>query len=265
MRSQKLRTGMHIKIAGQEYNIEQRLPNGDLQLKHLASETFSAKPEAEIVKSIFDGAAELLGSNGEVTYLEKRRAESRVNDFAALEETDPRKKEAHRRLKYVNGIKKRGLTEFGKDGKNLKPVIDEVSKTFDDPRPPSCGTLSRWHRDYAASGDDIRALAPSYKARGRVSENDGRRISDDLATCQAVDKIIDDVIHEEYLSLTRPTVQFTYDLIVARIAQENKFRSDDDQLPTPHKNTIYRVVNKLDPYEKDKARFGKRIADLGIR
>jgi|GEM_PF-422817 len=262
MRAQKLRTGMHIKIGGQEYRIEQRLPNGDLQLKHLASETLSAKPEAEIIKSIFDGGATLLGSNGEVNHLEKRSAQSLVNDFAALEDTDPRKKEAHRKLKYIKGIRRQGITKFGKNDQNLRPVIDEVSKTIDDPYPPSCGSLARWHRDYRASGDDIRVLAPAYKARGRVGENDGRRISDDLATCQAVDKIIDDVIHEEYLSLTRPTVQFTYDLIVARIAQENKFRSDDDQLPTPHKNTIYRVVNKLDPYEKDKARFGKRIADL---
>src|SRR6266403_673598 len=52
-----------------------------------------------------------------------------------------------------------------------------------------------------------------------------------------------------------PEMKFACELIGARIAHENQFRSADDQLPTPHKNTIYRIVSKLDPYEKDKARF----------
>jgi len=144
----------------------------------------------------------------------------------------------------------------------LKPVIDKVSKDIKDLNPPTCITVSRWHRTYTAAGDDIRALAPAFKARGKVSDNDGRRISDDLETCKAVEKIIDDVVNEHYLSRTRPTVQSTYDLIEARIREENRFRDKGDKLPIPHRNTLYRVINKLDPYEKDKARYSKRIADL---
>ncbi|MFZ0748013.1 MAG: Mu transposase C-terminal domain-containing protein, partial [Pyrinomonadaceae bacterium] len=54
----------------------------------------------------------------------------------------------------------------------------------------------------------------------------------------------------------------TYDLIEARIRGENQFRDHGDKLPIPHRNTLYRIINKLEPYEKDKDRFGKRIADL---
>jgi putative transposase len=253
---------MRLRFAGQDYCIEQRLADGLLQLKHLASETFSAKSEQEIHKALFEGTAELLGSNGEAASLIARCEQSCVNDFEALEDTDPRKREALRRLAYVKGIRKSGLTDFGKNAHKLEPIIEEVSKAINDPQPPTDVTLYRWYKDYTASGDDIRVLAPAYKARGKVSENDGRRISDDLQTCKEVDKIIDDVINEHYLQPTRPSVQSTYDLIEARIIQENQFRDEDDKLPTPHKNTVYRVVKKLDPYEKDKARKGKRIADL---
>ena len=108
-------------------------------------------------------------------------------------------------------------------------------------------------------------LAPAFKARGRARENDGRRISGDLEVCQAVEKIVDEVIREQYLQLTRATVKHTYEIVVARIAQENQFRNEDTKLPTPHKNTLYRIINKLDSYEKDKARYGKRLADLWHR
>lgn len=261
MLGQRLRIGMRIKLAGQEHTVEQRLPNGDLQLKHIVSETMIAKPESDVVSALFGGDAELLGKNGEVIYLQTKLAESIVNDFEALDATDLRKIEALRRIRYVTEIKRRGITGFGKNAEVLKALIKDVARAIDDPRSPSCTTLWRWHREYEKSGNDIRVLAPAYKARGIVNDNDGRRISNDLEICQALEKLIEEVIREQYLQLTRATVQQTYDIVVARIAQENRFRNED-KLPTPHRNTLYRIVNKLDPYEKDQARYGKRIADL---
>ncbi|HXM51208.1 MAG TPA: hypothetical protein VN956_25415 [Pyrinomonadaceae bacterium] len=66
MKGQRLRQGLQIKLSGQRYSIEKRLANGELQLKHLATETLCSKPEAEILKALFEGIAELLGANGEV-------------------------------------------------------------------------------------------------------------------------------------------------------------------------------------------------------
>src|SRR5712664_869780 len=262
MKGQRLRRGMQIKFAGQRYSIEQRLADGEIQLKHLATETLLAKPEAEILKALFEDAAELLGSNGEVANLQAKREHATVNDFAALEDSDPRKREALRRLNYVQAIRKARLTDFGKNASNLKPIIERVSKAIHDPRMPSCVTAYRWQKDYTASGDDIRSLAPAYKARGQAKNKDRRRISEDAQVCKVVDKIIDDVVSEHYLQLTRPKAQATYALIVARISNENRCRNADDKLPTPHRNTLYRKIRKLDPYAKDKARYGKRIADL---
>jgi len=262
MKGQRLRQGMQIKLSGQRFSIEKRLADGELQLKHLATEALTNKPEKEILNALFKGAAELLGADGEVESLKARRRWSTVNDFEALDHSDPRKREALRRLKYIEGVQKARLTDFGKNAHKLKPIIERVSKEVRDRNRPSCVTLSRWVKVYTASGDDIRSLSPAYKARGRAKHHDRRRISEDLQTCTAVDRIIDDVVNEHYLQPTRPNAQATYDLIGARIAQENQFRDARDQLPVPHRNTLYRKIAQLDSYEKDKARFSKRIADL---
>ncbi len=262
MKGQRLRQGMHIRLSGQRFSIKKRLADGELQLKHLATETLTNKPEAEILKALFEGGAELLGANGEVETLQARLQCSTVNDFEALDDSDPRKREALRKLKYILGVQKARLTDFGNNAYRLKPIIERVSKEIGDPEGPSCVTLARWYNVYTSSGDDIRSLSPAYKARGRAKHHDRRRISEDLQTCKAVDQIIDDVVNEHYLQPTRPKAQATYDLVVARIVAENRFRNPDDQLPFPHRNTLYRKIARLDPYEKEKARFGKRIADL---
>lgn len=128
MKGQRLRQGMHIKLSGQRFAIEKRLADGELQLKHLATETLTNKPETEILKALFEGAAELLGANGEVESLQARRLMTAVNDFEALDDSDRRKGEALRRLKYIEGARKARLTDFGKDAHKLKPIIDQVAK-----------------------------------------------------------------------------------------------------------------------------------------
>jgi len=262
MLGQRLRAGMRLKVAGQEYSLEQRLPDGNLQLKHTASETLIAKPENELVTALFEGDAELLGKNGEVDYLQTKLMQSLVSDFESLDAGDRRKIEALKRMNYVKEIKRRGITGFGKNAELLNALIRDIARATNDPKPPSCFTLWRWHREYRKSGEDIRVLVPAFKARGMAGDNDSRRISNDLDIHRAVARLIDDVIREQYLQLTRATVKQTYESVVARIAQENEFRREDNKLPTPHRNTLYRIVTKLDPYEKDKARYGKRIADL---
>ena len=172
--------------------------------------------------------------------------QSIVSDFESLDAGDLRKIEALKRIKYVKEIKRRGITGFGKNAAELNVLIRDIARATNDPKPPSSFTLWRWHREYKRSGEDIRVLAPAFKARGLASDNDGRRISNDLEICQAVDKLIDEVIHEQYLQLTRASVLQTHQILVARIAQENKCRNQDDQLPTPHENTLYRIINKLD-------------------
>jgi putative transposase len=46
-----------------------------------------------------------------------------------------------------------------------------------------------------------------------------------------------------------------------RIRRENQYRDVSDKLPIPHVTTLHRIINRIDPYERDLARYGKRYAD----
>jgi len=56
---------MRVKLLGEEYSIEQRLPHGQLLLKHFASGTSSVKSEQEIAKALSHGDGEVLGKEYE--------------------------------------------------------------------------------------------------------------------------------------------------------------------------------------------------------
>lgn len=263
---------MHILYGGHEQVIEQRLPNGDLQFKNLATNQFTALPEQQLIDALFDGNIELLGDAREYTCVQLRQAKTLVSDLTALADDDQRKKEARRRFAYITAMKARSRVKF--TGEFLKPIIDEVRPTVGDleraeyknltpeqrkgsKAEPSPASLFRWYTDYEASGEDIRVLVPAFKSQG----NGDRKISEDPEKCKAVLKIIDDVINEKYLSMERPSVMECYETIEVRIVRDNNLREEDDKLPVPDPVTIYRIIDKLDPYEVDKARFGKLIAD----
>jgi len=65
MLGQRLRTGMRVKLAGQEHTIEQRLPNGKLQLKHTVSGTMILK--ATSYRLCLEGRPNCLVRTGRLT------------------------------------------------------------------------------------------------------------------------------------------------------------------------------------------------------
>ena len=259
MRAQRLCKGMHIIYGGRESTIEQRLPSGELQLKDIITEEYRSISEKVLVDALFTGGAELIGEAREYEHLKEKQEHTYISDLSALDDSDPRKVMAKRRLAYVIAITKADIAKFTKD--SLSPIIDTVAKETGDPSPPSHWSAYRWLKEYLVAGEDARAVVPATKAQG----NRTRKIGKNNEHCATVLKIIDVVIREEYLSLERPTVEAIRSTIEDRIIKENKFRTNDDKLPIPHKSTVYRIIKKLDPYERDVARFGRRIADARHR
>lgn len=281
MMTYTLRPGMHLLYGGREHVIEQRLPDKSFQLKDLATNQCDAMTEERLLDALFDGHVELLGAGREYSYLKEHKERTRVSDLTALPDGDPRKKEARRRLAYIKEMNAHGRVKFTEEF--LRPIIEKAGRVVGDiPRAeydilteaeqaelkekgikvqPSPISLFRWFTGHEKAGCDIRVLVPAFKSQG----NSKRKISDDEEKCEAVLRLIDKVIDDEYLTEERPSVQECYTSLVALIAKENKRRGKKDKLPIPHLNTLYKIVNKIDPYEKDKARYGQRIADANHR
>lgn len=254
MANYRFRKGLRIELRGRECSIEQRLSNGDFQIKDVAINEYRSIEEACLVKFLFNGELQILGDEQTSTVVERRAARLLVSDLGMLE--DDLRERTKRRHRYVREINAQKVNKLTKE--TLAPLIEKVSEELGDPVPPSWLTLYRWYKQCQASDHDIRALVPAFKRRGnrrcKLSGGDAEKAA-------AIAKIIDDVIAEKYLNPCRPTIESVCDTVYARIDNANHYRSPEDQLSLPHRVSIYRIVKKLDPYEVMKARYGARLAD----
>jgi putative transposase len=260
--------GMHIQFRGREYEIEERLPNGDIRLKDIAFNESSPVPESDLTDAMFEGELEFLGGP-EVSLIQRKRIENFIDDLAALKNDDPRKIETKRREAYVKALDNADLISFS--SKTVQPIIDKVHVEINDlKRSPHWKTVCYgWHKDWESTGRDLRVLTPHFEKRGNTKprfSKDRKWFGDkfspeDKQRAKDVRKIVDAVLKESFLTQQRLSVAYVYDLLDIRVAEDNRFREPDDQLPMPHRSSIYDIVRKMDEYEKDKARYGRRYAD----
>lgn len=241
--------GQRIIVGEMEFVIESRLMNGDIQLRNVVTNETVAKPMDYLIQQLFDGNLSMPDEIG--SYAKRKAADILSKDFTQL--ADHLRAAAKRKFKYVREVINHGVDRYTKN--LLMPIIFLVAEKIGDIKPPSVSSVGRWCRDYRTSGENIRSLVPLENKKGRW----GSKLQPE------VDKIIKDAIDMKYLTLERPTVDVVCTAVTTMVDDENKFRHGNDKLKEPDKSTIYRRIQKLDPYEVSLARFGKRITDLKFK
>lgn len=254
------RRGMSVIWRGRRYVIERRDAAGRLQLRDLALDQDKMAQDAELIDALFAGELEILNNGAEPAGSSETGNRLHVEDLALLPEH--RRKEAKRRYNYVQAVLAARVDTATKE--SLIPIIQRVAQETGDQCPPSWVSLYRWLRAFNNAGQDVRALIPSV-TKGNRSRKFGTRKSKktraDIERAREVARVVDDIINEAYLNRQCLSVQAVYEILEVRIAENNRFRALEDRLPIPHKNSLYGQVAKLDPYERDAARKGKRYAD----
>jgi len=230
--------------------IHARLSNGELQLFKTSNHEFFSLPEDKFIAGVFDGTIEFIHDESSKKIYKNQFAFSFV-EFAP----EPLRKEALRRYRYVSEIFNRNIEIITK--KTVLPVIKNVSQKIQDLDPPSFTSIYRWYKRYIESSKDIRSLIPRVPHRG----NRNNKLSGDVLKAKAVQEIIDEEVNVFYLSTERPSVPELHSRIVVRIENENNYRSVYEKLSFPSLMTVYRNLEKLDPYFVDLKRYGKRYAD----
>src|ERR1044072_2273993 len=272
MPNYRFRRGMHVEFRGREYVIEERLPNGDLRLRDLALDESKPVPESELIHALFEGDFEFLGDSS-VTLTQRKMFRAFVDDFNMLEDSDKRKIEAKRRYAYVKALDDIATLVFSRV--KVEPLVEKVHQEIEDPkRTPHWKTVCYgWHAQWLVSGKDLRALIPHYEERGNTEPRfcsarklEGEEFSDEeRQRAKEVKKIVNEVIQEHYLNPQCLSPADVHEKLDLRIADENRFRDPNDQLPIPHRSSIYELINKLDPYKADAARYGTAYADSNHR
>lgn len=235
--------GQKIILNEREYTIESRLRNGDIQLRDVILNTYMAKPEITLVDALFDGNLRFFNDG----YIQKKAAKLLSSEFSELPEKE--RSEAKRRYRYIAEIQTRNIRSF--TAEKLEPVIKAVVKRSKDHKPPSWLTLKRWFDRYMSSGENIRSLVPL-----------SRHVTRKRQILPGAEKVMNDVINELYMNEQRNSGNSVYEELVLRIEDENQFKEADEKIETPSRSTVYRELEKIDPYEKMSARSGRRAADL---
>lgn len=243
----QLRKGLHLLLHGQEYSVEERLPNGEIQLKNLLTNTSSKLKETVLTQLLFKGELQFIDSNCSEA---KKRRKKRFTHSDFTELPAALRKEAKRKYSYVSRVLE--STPEKQTAKTLKPVIAEVSQKIEDSKPPSWSTLYRWYKNYIASDKDIRSLVPLHSAKG----NHKSRLNPEVR------QIIKDAIEQIYLNPTQAEGMDVYDRVIIGINQSNRIRAKlgQEELAIPSHMTIYRAIAKLDSQKTAVARYGRRIA-----
>ncbi|HZS45371.1 MAG TPA: Mu transposase C-terminal domain-containing protein [Blastocatellia bacterium] len=268
MQDYRLKTGNQFVERGQRFVIRKLLPNGEVQVSNISTNGCTAITAQSLLERLFSGQLTLLGDNDQHSVLEQRLATTGIADLSQLSENDPLRLEAQRRLHFVQAVIDSG--PIGRTRETLNPIIRSVSEKIRDIRPPSWNSVNRWYNLFINAGQDIRVLIPAYKSRGnRKTKYSGSRLRqfDETADQKAVEiaRIVDQAVRTKYLSSNRPTVQSVYEEVIEKVLTENRLRESADRLPLPNISSIYRFVQRLNPYETDAARFGKRYANEKYR
>lgn len=268
MSRHRFQKDMHIELCGREYVVEALLPNGDFRVRDVALNESKAVTEVELVDALFGGQLAFLGDS-KTTVVLREAAERLIDDLNMLDDEDPRKIEAKRRWAYVAAIINNKSTRL--NASTLVPLIKRTHDQIQDPnKVPHWRTVFyRWFKSFLESGEDARVLVPQFTQRGNARRRFAKErkakeekfSEQEFRLAEEVAVVVKAVIDEEYLNPQRLSVQEVWDKLDARIAEINQLRDPDDKLPVPHKNSLYYIVSRLDAYEKDRARFGKRYAD----
>lgn len=136
----------------------------------------------------------------------------------------------------------------------LRPLILQVAKLLDDPRPPSPSTIYRWFQREKQGAEPI-GLLDRFDARGWFG-------------CRSpieVQELLMELIAERYLESPDCSFKDIHDALRARLDILNKLRVPEEQLLLPSYDTVRRAIKAYPAYEHAVAKYGKEEASLRFR
>lgn len=256
MNRQYLKRGLELWIDNKLFIVEQMSPDGDVMLRDPLKNEFTSFTQSNFYEKFY---------RGEITLVERQKDKNKlpktVTCLSQLPEAQ--RTETVRRFNYVKKAIESGLKLTNE---NFLKIILEVAQETNDKKLISPSTLRRWIRRYENAEGDVRSLAPHFRPGNRKTKFGIARFQ--LVTIREQEKanelnsIVETVVSESYMTLERLSVEAVYDLLEIRLFEINRFRSEGEKLKSPSRTGLYKFINKIDEYDRDRARLGKRIADM---
>ena len=249
MRRITLKEGVRFELHNREYRIVECVSPGEWKIIDVVTGRQSNLAEDVITNFLF---------KGELSFVDVVHQ----SHIAFPDLNEKKKNDAIWREKYVTAILDENIQKFTQ--RNVEPIIREVyceiqvaenlvQEVKDKPQ-PSFISVYRWLKKYKQSEGDIHSLVSNVSKKG----NRKSRLAPE------VHSIIQQAIEEVYLSRNQGSVKDTYDRVIVLIVEENQYRQSLNlpELKIPSYVTVGKIIKKIPSHERDRARLGKRTADL---
>jgi putative transposase len=246
-----LRRGARVRIGPARFVILSKLDANTWQLENAATGEWCRFTEEDLLDR-FARHDLVFDCNIEGGQVGNGNASSRVD--TTLSGCPPERIAiVQRRVQYLKEIDRQQPIAI--TSKTMDPLIRSLSERINDTNPPGWRTLARDYRKWLSAGRDVRSIILRYSDRGSRAPR----------LLPEVQSVIDDVIDELYMTAERKRVPEIYLEIVRRLAGTNQFRPANAQISIPSQRGIYRVIERISPYQLMVSRYGKRRAEMHFR
>lgn len=244
----------------QRYRIARNLGDGIWQVEDITTGRVQEQKQTELLSQWSKGSltfTQVAEKALPLTKVESVALDTAFSDAYKQSYTAETWNLAQGKLSFVNRLEKMPATK-----RLLEPLIAEVAndkKLWKNgsvfPKIPSFSAVVSWIKIYRESDRDIRSLISRHHEKGNAS----------LRFDPKVIEIAEDAIDLIYMTPERGTVANTSDHAKGLIAKLNVGRLDSEKLLTPSYAFFKRMIGEISPYDRCRARYCQRVADIKFR
>lgn len=242
----KLQKNITFNWDGVAVRIDSLPPNGQVLIEQVNTGALSIVTRQEILTAYSSGRAVAKSPTEESERVPAPY--SRPLD----ELPEQIRNEVKRRMAYLKAILEEGRPLFSAD--YLQPIVAEISGRLGDSHPPSITTVWRWYRRYWVN-QDSRSLIPRLDRRGTRKSRQPK----------VVLQMASEAIEEAFKASPRATGSTIYARLERKIEVANRQLCEDSKLAVPTLRTLYRIVERMDAYDKAVLREGTSAAEKKFR
>ena len=169
-------------------------------------------------------------------------------DVASL--TEEERKIFEWRLAYVKGMRKRGITRGQRH--RIAAAILDIARSIEDGAPPRASAIMGWMREYERSDDNPYVL---------ISRR--RLVPHSSPIMQSINDLVQTATQDIYLNRERRSVRQVSVHVAAtihRMKVAGQLPENESGRASISQRTIYRRIQKIDPFERDRKRLGETHA-----
>lgn len=229
--------------SGANFRIERLHENGDVLLERTEDGVMSVQTRKGLLTNYREGKIAAV-AHVEIGATPAIRSFSRP----LCELSTTVQHEAARRRHYLQSVCAAGHVVFTKT--RLWPLILVAAAEINDAQPPSTTTVYRWYRRYCRDKDS-RALIPRTDLRGPRAIRQSEKIL----------QLASDAIDEACKASPMASGQSIYTRLLTKIDAENRFLAEKSQLRAPSLRTVYRMLLRIDAFDRTVLREGKIEAE----